>query len=91
MDATVFLTRSQNKKFGNKIPGRFFNQKNRPTCSHCGFTGHTVDKRSKTKVSSEFPSNSAALHLPFTMEQCQQHIALLHPSSESSTVNQSLK
>lgn len=49
---SVFFTRNQeaqvyqgNQNFGNKFTGKLFHQKKeRPVCSHCGFTGHTVDR-----------------------------------------------
>lgn len=48
-ETIAFFTRGQAsptpQNFTNKFnPKPYVQKKERPTCSHCGFTGHTVDK-----------------------------------------------
>ena len=72
-----------------------FHKKERPLCSHCGITGHTVDKCYKLhgyppgykfKNKMHFANQTSAIgedpHLPFTQAQCQQLLAML--SSQAS-------
>ncbi|XP_057959164.1 uncharacterized protein LOC131151775 isoform X2 [Malania oleifera] len=70
-------------------------KKNRSICSHCGISGHTVDKcyrihgfppgfkftQSKKGPSLENQVGSDVPSLPFTQDQCTQLLALLQPSS----------
>ena len=70
-------------------------KKDRPICSHCGITGHTVDKcyklhgyppgyKFKAKIHSAHQSSAVVEdpHLPFTQAQCQQLLSML--SSQAS-------
>ncbi|KAF9673562.1 hypothetical protein SADUNF_Sadunf10G0037000 [Salix dunnii] len=82
---------------------RFPIRKDRPTCSHCGISGHTVDKCYKvhgfppgykfTKGKNAFPSVqqvSGTPQLPITYEQCQQLLSMLKPdvAEHDSSINQ---
>ncbi|KAB5520101.1 hypothetical protein DKX38_024420 [Salix brachista] len=82
---------SSSRFAGSKFPTR----KDRPTCSHYGISGHTVDKCYRvhgfppgykfTKGKNAFPSAqqvsgvSESPQLPITYEQCQQLLKMLKP------------
>uniref|UniRef100_A0A2N9HIV2 Reverse transcriptase Ty1/copia-type domain-containing protein n=1 Tax=Fagus sylvatica TaxID=28930 RepID=A0A2N9HIV2_FAGSY len=72
-----------------------FIKKERPLCSHCGITGHTVDKcyklhgyppgykfKNKMHSANQTSATGEEIHLPFTQVQCQQLLAML--SSQAS-------
>uniref|UniRef100_A0A2N9ETF6 Reverse transcriptase Ty1/copia-type domain-containing protein n=1 Tax=Fagus sylvatica TaxID=28930 RepID=A0A2N9ETF6_FAGSY len=74
--------------------GQFY-RKERPLCSHCGITGHTMEKcyklhgyppgykfKGKTHSANQTSMIEDAPHLPFSQAQCQQLLALL--SSQAS-------
>jgi hypothetical protein len=70
-------------------------EKDRPLCSHCGITGHTVDKcyklhryppgykfKGKMHSTNQSSANVEDPHLPFTQAQCRQLLSML--SSQAS-------
>jgi hypothetical protein len=70
-------------------------KKDRPLCSHCGITGHTVDKcyklhryppgykfKGKMHSTNQSSANVEDPHLPFTQAQCRQLLSML--SSQAS-------
>ncbi len=93
-DSVTLFTRGEAPR--NNYGGRGqFQKRERLLCSHCGITGHTVDKcyklhgylldyKFKNKVHSANHSSAFGEdhHLPFTQAQCQQVLAML--SSQAS-------
>ena len=44
VDSTALATKLTNEHLGSFLGGAVGKGKERPTCTHCGKTGHTVDK-----------------------------------------------
>uniref|UniRef100_A0A2N9H706 Reverse transcriptase Ty1/copia-type domain-containing protein n=1 Tax=Fagus sylvatica TaxID=28930 RepID=A0A2N9H706_FAGSY len=93
-DSVALFTRGEAPRNYYGIKGQF-QKRERPLCSHCGITGHIVDKcyklhgyppRYKFKNKVHFANQSSVIgedpHLPFTQAQCQQLLAML--SSQAS-------
>jgi hypothetical protein len=93
-DSVALFTRGEAPRnhYGGK--GQFI-KKERPLCSHCGITGHTVDKcyklhgyppgykfKNKMHSANQTSATGEEPHLPFTQVQCQQLLAML--SSQAS-------
>uniref|UniRef100_A0A2N9H5P0 Retrotransposon Copia-like N-terminal domain-containing protein n=1 Tax=Fagus sylvatica TaxID=28930 RepID=A0A2N9H5P0_FAGSY len=93
-DSVALFTRGEAPRnhYGGK--GQFI-KKERPLCSHCGITGHTVDKcyklhgyppgykfKNKMHSANQTSATGEEIHLPFTQVQCQQLLAML--SSQAS-------
>ena len=100
-NTTALLTKtmSSNHFSGNRS---FHIRKDRPICSHCGVSGHTMEKCyrihgfppgykfSKGKNASSSVHQVSGPQLPITYEQCQQLINMFNPSisEHESSVNQ---
>ena len=93
-DSVALFTRGEvtRNNYGGKNQSY---KKDRPICSHCGITRHTVDKcyklhgyppgyKFKGKMHSANQSSAIVEepHLPFTQDQCQQLLSML--SSQAS-------
>ena len=99
-DSVALFTRGEapprNNYGGNAHGGKGqFYRKERPLCSHCGITGHTMEKcyklhgyppsykfKGKTHSANQTSVIEDGPHLPFSQAQCQQLLALL--SSQAS-------
>jgi hypothetical protein len=93
-DSVALFTRGEAPRNNYSGKGQF-HKKERPLCSHCGITGHIVDKCYKLhgyppgykfKNKMHFANQTSAIredpHLPFTQAPCQQLLAML--SSQAS-------
>jgi len=97
--ALLTKTMSSNRFVGNKS---LHIRKDRPICSHCGISSHTVEKCyrihgfppgykfNKGKNASPSVHQVSGPQLPITYEQCQQLINMFKPSisEHDSSVNQ---
>ena len=98
-DSVALFTRGEaprNNYGGNTHGGKGqFYRKERPLCSHCGITSHTMEKcyklhgyppgykfKGKTHSANQTSVIEDGPHLPFSQAQCQQLLALL--SSQAS-------
>uniref|UniRef100_A0A2N9HGP5 Reverse transcriptase Ty1/copia-type domain-containing protein n=1 Tax=Fagus sylvatica TaxID=28930 RepID=A0A2N9HGP5_FAGSY len=99
-DSVALFTRGEappRNNYGGNVhggKGQYY-RKERPLCSHCGITGHTMEKcyklhgyppgykfKGKTHSANQTSVIEDGPHLPFSQAQCQQLLALL--SSQAS-------
>ncbi|KAF8387898.1 hypothetical protein HHK36_026560 [Tetracentron sinense] len=95
-NTTALLTKTTSSS-QNRINNKTYqNRKDRPTCSHCGITGHTMEKyyklhgfpprykftkgKNTSLAVNQVSSETDNPQLPITYEQCQQLMNMFKPA-----------
>ncbi|KAL5542389.1 hypothetical protein UlMin_010099 [Ulmus minor] len=79
-DSASFAIHAGNSAY---LKGKYDNrQSEKPTCSHCGYVGHTIDKSSLMSDKADDSSDPVSILSP---SQCQQLIAMLSTQLTSTT------